>query len=75
MQLQQRQSPALHPLTTAHLAQTMSLLELPTVELRQKILPWSLLKPNVALTATECWMEPEPVHSALGIWKGIRNNP
>jgi RNA polymerase sigma-54 factor len=37
MQLQQRQSPALHPLTTAHLAQTMSLLELPTVELRQKI--------------------------------------
>ena len=35
--LLQRQTPALRPLTTAHLAQTMSLLELPTVALRQKI--------------------------------------
>jgi RNA polymerase sigma-54 factor len=35
--LLQRHSPSLRPLTTAHLAQTMTLLELTTVELRQKI--------------------------------------
>ncbi len=35
--LLQRQAPALRPLTTAHLAQTMTLLELSAVELRQKI--------------------------------------
>ncbi len=35
--LLQRQSPSLRPLTTAHLAQTMTLLELTTTELRQKI--------------------------------------
>jgi RNA polymerase sigma-54 factor len=33
----QRQIPLLRPLTTAHMAQTMSLLELNTMELRQKI--------------------------------------
>lgn len=33
----QRQTTSLRPLTTAHLAQTMSLLELPTAALRQKI--------------------------------------
>lgn len=33
----QRQTTSLRPLTTAHLAQTMSLLELPTTALRQKI--------------------------------------
>jgi RNA polymerase sigma-54 factor len=33
----QRQSPSLRPMTTAHLAQTMTLLELNTAELRQKI--------------------------------------
>jgi RNA polymerase sigma-54 factor len=32
-----RQAPSLRPLTTAHLAQTMSLLELPAEELNQKI--------------------------------------
>ena len=32
-----RQGPTLRPLTTAHLAQTMSLLELPAAELNQKI--------------------------------------
>jgi RNA polymerase sigma-54 factor len=35
--LLQRHSPSLRPLTTAHLAQTMTLLELTTSELRQKI--------------------------------------
>jgi RNA polymerase sigma-54 factor len=35
--LLQRQSPTLRPLTTAHLAQTMTLLELTSDELRQKI--------------------------------------
>lgn len=35
--LLQRQAPILRPLTTAHLAQTMTLLELTTVELRQRI--------------------------------------
>lgn len=35
--LLQRQAPSLRPLTTAHLAQTMSLLELTAVELREKI--------------------------------------
>ena len=33
----QRQTPLLRPLTTAHLAQTMSLLELTALELRQKV--------------------------------------
>ena len=33
----QRQAPMLRPLTTAHLAQTMSLLELTALELRQKV--------------------------------------
>jgi RNA polymerase sigma-54 factor len=33
----QRQSPLIRPMTTAHLAQTMSLLELNTLELRQKV--------------------------------------
>lgn len=33
----QRQIPLIRPLTTAHLAQTMSLLELTTLELRQKV--------------------------------------
>src|SRR3990170_4442731 len=31
------QAPTLRPLTTAHLAQTMALLELPAIELQQKI--------------------------------------
>jgi RNA polymerase sigma-54 factor len=35
--LLQRQSPSLRPMTTAHLAQTMTLLELTSDELRQKI--------------------------------------
>ncbi len=35
--LLQRLSPALRPLTTAHLAQTMTLLELTASELRQKV--------------------------------------
>jgi RNA polymerase sigma-54 factor len=35
--LLQRQAPSIRPLTTAHLAQTMSLLELTSVELREKI--------------------------------------
>jgi len=33
----QRQAPLIRPMTTAHLAQTMSLLELNTLELRQKV--------------------------------------
>ena len=33
----QRQSPTLRPLTTAHLAQTMTLMGLNSLELRQKI--------------------------------------
>ena len=33
----QRQSPLIRPMTTAHLAQTMSLLELTALELRQKV--------------------------------------
>jgi len=33
----QRQSPLIRPMTTAHLAQTMSLLQLNTLELRQKV--------------------------------------
>lgn len=46
-----RQSPSLRPLTTAHLAQTMALLQLPVAELNQKI--ESELARNPALELNE----------------------
>jgi RNA polymerase sigma-54 factor len=49
--LLQRQSTSLRPITTAHLAQTMSLLELTSAELRQKI--ESALSNNPALEMVE----------------------
>jgi RNA polymerase sigma-54 factor len=49
--LLQRQTTSLRPLTTAHLAQTMSLLELTSLELRQKI--ESVLANNPALELVE----------------------
>jgi len=49
--LLQRHSPSLRPLTTAHLAQTMTLLELTTAELRQRI--ESELSTNPALELIE----------------------
>jgi RNA polymerase sigma-54 factor len=47
----QRQIPTIKPLTTAHLAQTMTLLELSAVELRQKV--ESELAQNPALELVE----------------------
>jgi RNA polymerase sigma-54 factor len=49
--LLQRQIPSIRPLTTAHLAQTMTLLELSAVELRQKV--ESELSQNPALELVE----------------------
>ncbi|RPI33283.1 MAG: hypothetical protein EHM70_06475 [Chloroflexota bacterium] len=49
--LLQRHTQALHPLTTAHLAQTMTLLGLSAVELRQKV--EGALSTNPALEMAE----------------------
>jgi RNA polymerase sigma-54 factor len=54
--LLQRQSPSLRPITTAHLAQTMTLLSLTTGELREKI--ESELASNPALELVEEWRCP-----------------
>jgi RNA polymerase sigma-54 factor len=47
--LHQRQVPMTRPITTAHLAQTMSLLELTTLELRQKVESELALNPALEL--------------------------
>jgi len=65
-----RIAPALRPLTTAHLAQTMALLELSASELEQKVEAELARNPALELkdprrchVATWCWQIQIPAHA------------